>query len=267
MNKPFLLTLTKIIMKQLKNRIYFLSILLFAMLFVSCSSSVLQDTPPPVLKPLTFDYNPPTEGVTKSGEITFALLNPRYVETFTESNVDPYKTFANNMGADFVEMLTARSYQYKGPFPNVDDMVYSDKKMTDLCIQPIIELQFTGDYIKAKTMYRYGNVGGQEYYADGTMSVTGKLNLIFSEPFTKTKIWVKSIQIDPITFTLKSYYSYTARNIPVTDPMVWNSMVDNLIVVYQKILSTAWNHLEPEELLVKKAEANEIKEKSGYIKN
>jgi hypothetical protein len=49
--------------------------------------------------------------------------------------------------------------------------------------------------------------------------------------------------------------------------MVWNSLVDNMNKVYLDFLSTAWNHLDPEELLQKKDEANEIKKNSGFLKN
>lgn len=233
-----------------------------------CTAGLKQDSPPPSLKPASFDYVPPTEGITKSNDITFALLNPRYVESFREGNVDPYKIFADNMGKDFVEMLTARGYPYKGPFSNIDQMVYNEKKTTDLLIEPEIDLQFAGNYLKQKTAINILSTGSSiEYYADGDMTVSGKLNLIFSEPFTKTKIWVKSIQIDPVKFKLKSYYSYYTTKIPVNDPLVWNSIVDNLMVIYNNALSTAWKHLEPEELEQKKEEANEIKKNSGFLKN
>jgi len=253
----------------MKKTLQILCVIVFATLIYSCTAGLKQDNPPPSLKPASFDYKPPTEGITKSNDITFAILNPHYVESFTERNVDPYKIFADNMGKDFVEMLTARGYSYKGPFSNVDQMVYNEKKTTDLLIEPEIDLQFTGNYLMQKKGIKLLSLesGSIEYYADGDMTVSGKLNLIFSEPFTKTKIWVKSIQIEPVTFKLKSYYSYYTPNIPVNDPLVWNTMVDNLMVIYNNTLSTAWKHLEPEELSQKKDEANEIKKNSGFLKN
>lgn len=237
--------------------------------FFGCSAGLKQDNPPPNLKPLNFGYIPPSEGITKSNEITFALIDPKYVETFRESNIDPYKTFASNMSKDFVAMLSARGYPYKGPFSKIDQMVYGEKKSTDLVIIPEIELQFTGNYVMTKKSINLlsSSPSGIEYYADGDVSLTSKLNLVFAEPFTLTKIWVKSIQLDPITYRLKSYYAYTTPDIPINDPLVWNTMVDNMSLIYQKILSTAWNHLEPEELKLKKEEANEIKKNSGFLKN
>jgi hypothetical protein len=253
-------------MKKISSVLF---VTIFALSLFSCTSSYKQEAPPPSLKPLDFAYEPPTEGVAKSNEITFALINPQYVKDFRESNVDPYKTFASNMSKDFVAMLSARGYHYLGPFSKYDDMVYGEKKSADLVIEPNIELQFSGNYV----MYRKTinllstSPSGIEYYADGDISVTGKLELVFKEPFSKQAVWVKSIQIEPITFKLKSYNSYNTENIPVNDPLVWNTIVDNLKVIYKKTLSTAWNHLEPDELLQKKDEANEIKKGSGFIKN
>jgi len=221
------------------------------------------------MKPLNFSYKPPVEGVPNSNDIALALISPSYVQEFASSYSDPYKTFAANMGNDFVAMLTARGYSYKGPFTNTDQMVYSEKNATDLVLQPIIDLQFSGweSAIHPHQVYRiYGGGSGTEYYADGDITISGKVNLIFSEPFTNTKIWVKSIEIEPVTFKVKSYSSYSTPSMPVTDPLIWNAYVDNLSKIYENVLSTAWKHLEPEELYKKKDEANEIKSNATYKK-
>ncbi|MBS1553244.1 MAG: hypothetical protein JST15_14365 [Bacteroidetes bacterium] len=250
------------------KKIFYISLLFLNIMLLGCSASRREVADSPALKPITFDFVPPIEGMIKSNDIVFGLLNPVYEESFKNSNSDPYKTFAANMGNDFVEMLTARGYPYKGPFLNYDQMVYSDKKEVDLTIQPEIALQFTGDYLKERKYFNVLRTSWlYEYYYDGNVTLTGKLNLIFSEPFTKTKIWVKSVQIDPVEFKLKSYNSYDSPDIPLTDPYVWNTLVENLSSIYNKTLSTAWNHLEPEELSQKKEEAAEIKKNSGFIKN
>ena len=235
----------------------------------SCSLfSSAEKTPPPATKPMSFDYSPPAEGITKSNKIKFALINPRYVATFKDANTDPYKTFVKNMGSDFVEMLTARGYPYMGPYTTTDEMVYSDKKGTDLLLETEVDIQFTGTPLKYSTYKDYSTKQTvYQYFYDGDVNMSGKVNLIFSEPFTKTKVWVKSVPIDPVTFYIKSFYKYKDKNIPDTDPMVWNTLVDNLEASYQKVLQTSWNHLQPEELEVKKKEATEIKQNSGFIKN
>jgi hypothetical protein len=246
-------------------------ILLASLLPTGCSLfKTTPATPPPAMIPMRFDYTPPTEGVTKSNEIKFALINPRFVPSFTYPTLDPYRTFVKNMGADFVEMLSARGYPYAGPYQSIDEMVYSDKKSTDLILETEVDLQFSGDGLSPKYSENTDYVTHQttySYYLDGVVTLSGKLNLTCSEPFTHTKVWVKSIPIEPTTFAWKSYNKYTNKNIPVTDPTIWNALVENMESISQKSLKTAWNHLDPEELKVKKNEAAEIKKNSGFIKN
>ncbi len=240
-------------------------LLVCAIVFIGCSSSKKDSTPN--LKPLTFHFKPPTSA-TESNDITFGLLSPVFIESFKYSQVEPFKTYANNMESDFIAMLTARGFKFKGPFSNTEQMVYSDKKEIDLLVQPVIDLQFTGDALKQGTYHDYGT--GQDYpdyYYDGNISVIGTMNLSFSEPFTNTKIWVQSLKTDPISFKIKSYNTYTTSEIPNTDPLVWNTLSDKLMIVYDKTLQTVWNHLEPAELMQKKSESVEIKKNSGFVKD
>jgi len=217
---------------------------------------------------MRFDYTPPTEGVVKNNSIKIALINPKFVPSFTDRTKDPYKTFAKNMGVDFVEMLTARGYPYIGPYETTDEMVYNDKKTTDLVLQVEVDPQFSGNPLKYSTSTDYTTKQTvYSYFYDGEITLTGKVNMIMSEPFTGTKIWVKSVPIEPTTFYVKSHFKYNNKNIPETDPAVWNALVENMELVYDKALKTAWNHLDPEEIKVKKAEAAEIKKDSGFKKN
>ncbi len=244
--------------------VYFVTIISLILLF-GCSGAKKETTPK--LKPLSFKFTPPTTS-SESNDITFGLLSPVFVESFKEYLQDPYKSYAKNMESDFIAMLTARGYKIKGPYENTEQLVYGDKKDIDLLIQPVIDLQFTGDVLKQGSYHDYST--GKDhptYYYDGDLTLIGTMSLSFSEPFTNTKVLVQSLKTDPVSFKLKSYSAYDGSNIPDTDPLVWNTLSDNLATVYQKTLQTVWNHLEPVELLQKKNESEEIKKNSGFIKN
>lgn len=243
----------------------YLLFLICAIVLIGCSGSKTDSTPK--LKPLTFHFTPPTSA-SESNDITFGIISPSYVESFKDSQNEPYVTYAKNMENDFIAMLTARGYKFKGPFTNTEQMVYSDKKNIDLLIYPVIDLQVTGDAYKQGT-YRDKTTGLEQpsYYYDGNLSVISIMNLSFTEPFTNTKIWVKSLKTDPVSFKMKSYNSYSEQNIPNTDPLVWNTLSDNLSKVYDKSLQTVWNQLEPAELMQKKSESVEIKKNSGFVKD
>jgi hypothetical protein len=114
------------------------------------------------------------------------------------------------------------------------------------------------DYITKQIVYIY--------CYDGELTLSGKVNLQLSEPFTSIKVWVKSVPIEPTMFYVKSHYKYKDKNIPVTDFAIWNTVVENLKLIYGKSLKTPWDHLDPEELKVKKSEAAEIKKSSRSVK-
>lgn len=217
--------------------------------------------------PMNFDYNPPTEGVTKSNEIKFALVNPKFLgssEEVEQFRKDPFKTFIKNMGADFSEMLSARGYQAIGPFASYDEMVYQEKKSTDLVLIPEVSLTFTT--VPSKATYNYV-LKQNVYQIDGNVTMEGKVTMNFCEPFTKTKVWSKSVPIEPVTFYMKSSEKYTRPVVNLDDQGIWNALVEQLKPMYQQCLKTCWNHLEPAELLIKKKEAAEIKAQSNFNKN
>ncbi len=254
-------------MNAKKTCLSILTMVGFSLLFYASISGSKEAAKPPTLVPMKFDYSTPGVGVTKSNDIKFALINPRFVTSFEQSKIDPYKTFANSMGDDFVEMLTARGYPYVGPYNTIDDMVYSEKQTTDLVLEVEVDLQFTGNAIKQTSDYEILTSRTNYYYIyNGDMNLSGKITMIFSEPFTKTKVWVKSVSTEPITFFLDSQYKYKSKDIPVTDPKVWNTLVEILQKIYENVISTSWKYLEPEELKVKKSESLEIKKNSGFQK-
>ncbi len=227
-------------------------------LLVGCKT-----TPPPVSQTMRFDFKPIEQSEPK--QVNIALVRPRFVNSFKQANEDPFKTFASNMETDFLEMITSRGYTYIGPFGTYDEMVYADKKGTDLILEVELDFQVAGQPLRSQeitwpTVYTI-------YWYDGEVTLSGKLTYYLSEPFTKTKVMVKSIAMESKTFLLKSYEKYKGPNIPHTDPYVWNSLIEILEPAYNNMLQNSWRYLEPEELTVKKAEANEIKQNSGFIKN
>lgn len=257
-------------MKKVHNHfLSAVSLAVFGFFFIGSTKQPAKQ-PPPEKAYMKFDFIPQSTR-TEPRDIKFALINPKFGTEFKMGASDPYRTFISNMSPDFVEMLSARGFSYIGPFQQYDDMVYNDKKTTDLVLEIDVDLRLGELPLKVdyKTLYHIG--GGsttvEEYYYDGMMSVGGKINLICSEPFTKTKIWVKSVPFQETSFYLKSYDRYSYEYGLTDDPEVWNTMVGNLEKTYSQALQTAWNHLDPEELLLRKAEAEEIKTNSGFIKN
>lgn len=259
-------------MKAIKHVITLCTCIAFGILYFG-SAKQPAAIPPPPLVPIKFDFTPPAASGTPN-DITFALVRPRFSQAFSRlSTRQPFSAFAENMGPDFLEILHSRGFSYIDPIASTDEMVYADKKNTDLILEVEVDLNVRlSDAIQVSSRKLYYYDGRQpetvyDYYFDGPASVSGKINLVCLEPFTNTKIWVKSIAIPSTSFDLKSFKKYPDENVPFNDPLLWNTLVANLEVAYTGSLQAVWNQLDPQELLVKKGEADEIKKNSGFIKN
>lgn len=246
-----------------------MTLICIVLLMSSCSlfNKTTQTPQAETLNSPAFDYTPEKNPLDKSNNIKIALVNPKFAETFYSYNADPYDKFSKNMATDFVEILNARGYTYIGPLATYDEMVYNDKKTTDLVLETTIEMNIVPLQLitkKGGTSLVTGEVT-YRYYLGGTSTITGKVNMSLSEPFTKTKVWTKSVQIEPTSFAYKSK-EYYGKNIPQTDPGVYNPVSAALDKIYMNTLKMVYNHLDPQELAVKKEEALEIKNNSGFIK-
>lgn len=248
------------------NLILFALTVVFAGVITNACFSTKTATAPPEKISANFNYTPPVEGIVKRNDVSFILLNPKFTNDLMKPfvNTDPWRTFSGNMGNDFKEMLTQRGFPFQGPYENYDELVYNQKKNTDLILE--VDIDLLGKQTGLQNRYNtYTKI--TEYWIDGSATIEGKVNLYLSEPFTKTRVWVKSIPIPTQTFYAKSTHRYKTSTVPMEDPGLWNAWVAELDKTYSKIMQTAWNHLDPEEMLVKKKEADEIKANSGFMKN
>jgi hypothetical protein len=218
-----------------------------------------------------FDYSPPSSpNYNDTNKITLLLINPRLNPTNTKPMFleDPVKTFVKNMGSDYLEMLIAKGLPFKGPFNSYDEVVFSDKEQADLCFEPELELDFTGNPLKHKNAVYSGDgsikYADACYWLDGTVALTGKMNLFLYEPFTHVKLWIKSIPIQSEEFILKSSYKYRTENIPLSDPGVNEIVQNQLNAIYKKVFEASWNQLNYSELKMRNEEAKRIRTKAGF---
>lgn len=237
------------------------TLIVFTLLFIA---SATEQKVPIQRKIAQFDYAPPSEGFEKSDKVSFILLAPRYAPGFQYGFSEPYVSFTKSMASDFEEMLTARGYTYKGPYPTYDELVYNDKKTSDLILEVEVDMKImNAGLLKSFVNYSKRTV----YYADGEFTIDGKLNLIAYEPFTREKVWTKSVPIAPARRRVTSENKYYDIGSVNGDAAVWNAVVDALQEPYAGTMRQAWNHLDPHEMEVLKKQAGEIKKNSGFIKN
>lgn len=243
---------------------------IFIVLFFNCCATIMNvnNDHDSTIPQGYYDFSPPDIETPKE-KITFLLINPTITQSIDRLYLkrNPFSTFTKNMGIDFEELMVAKGMLVKGPYESYESVVFSDKNEADLCFEPEIDLQFTGNALKTKLGAT--NIYGQSitpasYYYDGNMNLIGKLNLFIYEPHTKVKLWIKSVPLKSEEFYLKSKYRYNGTNIPLTDPGIWTTINETLNAMYRTALLTSWRHLDMNELKLKVAEAKKIAEKAGY---
>lgn len=250
----------------------FLGFCLFLVLLVgSASQKKLVLPPADPLKVGTYSFTPPFVDSAKSAGIAFALVNPRYAETFRWSGVNLFKKFSDAMGTDFEALIVARGYSIRGPYNTFDEMIYSDKIETDLAFIPEIELNvdsknahwFEHKFTKAHYPQAITIIN---YYLKGEFIIDGKINLIASEPQTQEKLWIKSIPLPQQTISISSTREYDSQdmNIAFSDPGINNPIVTVLEAYYKTIMQTTWNHLDPNEMKSLKPQVDKIRANKKY---
>ncbi len=265
-----------------------ITILAVLLLFgvTSCfTQKVAVAQPPPAVHVPKFDYSPPTYDEKDTSRIALILLNPFYLgqknadrrnernHTLEYLGLNCFDDFKTKMGIDFEEALTARGYTIKGPYQTEDEIVYSDKRNSDLLVSVEIDVNINDDNVKAfrteRKLYTYGGaVNVEEFTYRGTLILDGKINIII-RAVTKTgfgdKLSVRSVPIDRKEIQINSYKTNypdaDMYRVMATDPGIINPIADELEKYYNVMFNKVWRYLEPGEFAEYKKLAQEIRNK------
>lgn len=257
-----------------RNLLSSLALVGYATLFFA-SGGPKQAAPPPTpaIKAPNYDFEPPQKAPAKSAQVVFLLVDPAYQEKFAYSNYKIFSDFSKAMSADYNESLTAKGYSVRGPFEYYDQVVYNDKKESDLLLQVEIDFDINGSNVNWTSYQEY--VSGKGRYATyrtayrytGFFILSGKVNLVAAEPLTREKLWAKSIPLKQKQVYIAPNFNTLERSYNVgfsRDPGVINPMIEALEDYYKQVFNTSWNHLDPNELAPLKKEVLEIREKKKY---
>jgi hypothetical protein len=245
----------------------------YGMLFWASAPQKITVNTPPSIKAPSYDYEPPSKVAAKSSQVVFLLVDPAYQEKFAYSSFKVFSDFSKAMSADYNESLTAKGYSVRGPFEYYDQVVYNDKKESDLLLQVEIDFDINASNINWTYTPQYvSGKGNRAVYKDaysyaGFFILSGKVNLVASEPLTREKLWAKSIPLKQKEVRITPFYLSPDKRFNTgfsQDPGVINPMIEALQDYYKQVFNTSWNHLDPNELSPLKKEVLEIREKKKY---
>ena len=217
-----------------------------------------------VYKPV-FDWNPAESATPGSANVIFAIVGGEYATDEEYFVVYPFTTFRDNMRNDFNELLTARGFTTTGPFDLRDEMTYPDKKQCDLILEPKFDIKLELPKLSNKQHTVF--LGDPYFTLNGMASISGRVTFSIVESLTGTRMWNKSVAIEPVSFSWNGTERY-----PVAQKMVYlrttvalqNACALELEKVYNKALAKAWLYLDPEEMAIVKQQAMEVKEKARF---
>lgn len=239
-------------------------ILLFLFITIGGCSAPKQATQ--TKETFTYDYSPKEANKAGSVGMLLGLVQPYYVKTFQVSSSELFTQFRDAIGKDIEELIIAKGFNLKGPYSDFDDMIFDDKKRTDVVVQIEMEPQFSAIEGKWKTQLTL--MGTFAYSYTGTASLVGKINLSGVEPLTNQKIWSKSVSIPPIqniTIQTGQKYDHALLNEEIyKDPNVYNSVGRALSQQYANIMNKIAAQINAEEFISMKPEIKELKAKKGY---
>lgn len=243
--------------------------LLASLIFTGCSSA---PKPQAEVATPTFDWSPSSTAAPASVGLNFGVV----AGTYTKKNMPvlqqfPFDRFASNMGADFVELLTAKGFTTTGPFPSLNEMAYGDKKGCDLVIVPELDV---APAIPTASMERHVSILGSDYFTfNGTVQVRGRVTLSVLESLSGTRMWNKSVEIPQTTVPFVGQTRFGVGTYPAgpktsdfdwSDQGLLNAVSPPLEKAYLDILGKAWTYLDPEEMKTVKAQAAEVRAKTTF---
>ncbi len=235
--------------------------ILSLVVLTSCgSSSKVVQKEVPRYNP-NFDYTPQDRANPRSADITIALLNPVFADKNPNLRVQPYSTFIENMADDFEEMLIAKGFSLRGPFKNRDEMVYGDKKNSDIAIEIRISLKDEGN-LKLKQETNWAQVisknAPNHYKVSGTFYHFGNIIIEATDPFTGEKFWKKTIALPRKEIITQGSKTWTGKPTPrqmmSEDTGVYNPTAKALEEYYQEAIKTAYRHIDVNEMKMIKTE-------------
>lgn len=239
-----------------------------------------------------------TEAAPASEQITIAVVNPDYRVDESALKLELYKAvgkgFAASMGVDIDKVLLSKGMTTKGPFPDLAEITYTDKKSSDLTLAPMVfltvdvkhvggrpltngttsepgQLVFMGEYEPGKTWF----------VKDVEVTVKGWFVFAMQEPLSAEKMWLKRIELEDYKAVCAECYAGDPVKEWDANKKLWvttgwrpgttivrdykpDVVADALKRVYPVLLDKLLTYIDVDELKELKKKTAEIREAKRY---
>jgi len=264
---------------KLKRSITILFVSVCLVLLISCSAGQKTQAYNP-----HFTWIPAQHSTSSSAQVTFAIINPVYDEGQSWA-LRSFPEFSTNLARSFDELLVSKGFTVKGPYNSLNALTFQDKKGSELAIYPSLSVYIK--FLDSKWSMEFGSslLSGlldknspNNYKLTGNVVMGGQVSIIALEPLSGEKMWVKNIMLSDTVFQIESekLFKGIGQNPPgdlsgFEVPAAY--LIDNglrtpiamaLENYYAKVLNTAQNYLDVEEMQSLKKQVEEIRSKKVY---
>lgn len=240
----------------------------------------------------SYKYEPPEKKNPASVQATIVVVNPFYKES-ESALIDPLYTkvakgFSASMGVDMDKVVIAKGMMVKGPYTSLDDITYSDKKISDLTLVPKVFLTTQIKYVGELARHEYRNDAGKEEMRIDRkfeMKFSGWIAFVMQEPLSGEKMWIKRLELDDtVVQDIESYeaipkYQTTRSGCFNEIEHTWlvgydrgkllydgkvDAMANMLKKTYPTIMEKCWIYIDTQEVLALQEKTKEIRVLKRY---
>lgn len=251
-----------------------LTFLVVALAVAITGCVTMESTPEPEkeeIQTANFSFTPPSQATPGSSGVTFLQITPQFIDAFAYPGAEPFSNFATSMESDVQELLAARGFTARGPFETTEEVVYADKEQSDFYLRTNLDLSVDVSSVKLKEKVSLASLISSDdesnYQFVGGCRFGGKIRLAAYETLTGERLWVKTVDLPGKTVDIDGQDTFAKDEFVVAlqrDAGVRNPVTDALEEYYQMFMEATWVYMDPDEMSVLKAQADELKERKRY---
>lgn len=175
------------------------------------------------------------------------------------------------MRDDFLELVSCRGLLTKGPFDSFDAMVFPDREASQLLLEPALLMD-----VNVVNLAQRGTLGGllalknMNVHFGGTATISGKVVLNLKEPLTNTRMWSRTIDVQPesFDFTTENSYptemtEYQAKRAVLDDAGLLRVLLPKLEATYGLLFQAADRYMNINELRLVAGQATEVRKRGA----
>lgn len=193
-------------------------------------------------------------GISMAGLIPPGIPMPQGLGGTDTSDLE--SAFARALAADVQKLLVNRGFSISGPFADLNDMTFPQKKQADVALVPSIAIQVSAP--KLDQTWKDGRAQG--YMASGDCTVAGQIEFRLIEPLSGQVVWLKRVDVPPMR---QPCSAEDQRPEPVTT-VARNGVARLLESTYPVVMQKVAIYFVREEIEMVKKQSAELREKKVY---